>query len=145
MTKILTFFYSDLSKHEAIITRAAISLKLKFGNNVQIAVVTDHESYVTTLCAPFDSNSLVSIIRPDVMQAYNLKNYTAVFASRSSKGFELAKSLGCSMLVLPGYMESKLDNDSMFFGRKFAFPDVRQMQQLLPAAIRERGVKGMIL
>lgn len=135
--KLLTTFNNNMKHHEGLILRSLIALKLMYRHHINIVVLSDLNSYIETLCSPFNLQSILSILSPNDVKHINVNEYTAIAYENNTKSIEIIKSIGVTKIKkIQPIKRIKLEFKSHIYDSEFTYPDLKSILEVIPKNVK---------
>jgi hypothetical protein len=134
MINIIVSFENRIKYHEGFILRTLLGLKIVYGANLNLIVLTDKNDYVNIIYnnrfRRIKSLAIKMVNKANISR-HNTSNYIAIFSSEDHPDYSYFKRLGIKPKILRSLYEEELE-DSLIYD-KFSFPDLSEIEELINA------------
>ena len=134
MINIIVPFENRIKYHEGFILRTLLGLKIVYGANLNLFVLTDKSDYVNVI---YNNRfrrlrSLATImVNKSNIKRYRTLNHIVILSSEDHPDYSYFKRLGIKPKILRSLYEEELE-DSLIYD-KFSFPDLSEIEELINA------------
>lgn len=143
--RFLVPYEGRIKYHEGLILRSTIALRVIYGNAVNVTVATNSPHFIDALHGPFSQFFPVMVIKKPELRRFNLKSYTIIVGSEEHPMLKMKECQGMDYFVVPGIdTKEDLDFESEVFGRTFNYPNLREIESLVPEELRKQKRKPQV-